>query len=495
MKKIVKFFALLMVCLFVPGCLVNASASGDSDTLVVGTEAAFAPYEFIQNNKIVGIDMDIAQAVADAMGKKLVVKNMDFDGALLAVQQGKVDFVAAGVSVSEERKKTMDFSDYYVDSTEVIVVNKANPGVVGTKDLNGKKIGVQQGNIADIWVSDKENVKAKEVKRYSTFAQAAQDLVNQKIDCIVLDEVPARNLVGENNKLSILEGEENILFSDHYAIAVQKGNEELLEQINSVIEKLKTSQMDEIVQKYTSGGGKDEQKDVQIVDNKKTSLLDKYYDAFFVEHRYKNYLNGLVITIKISFFAILLGTLLGVILAIGTVSAKQNKKLKPLGIVCGLYTTIIRGTPVLVQLLIIYNLIFTSRDSNPILTGAVAFGINSSAYVAEIVRAGIESIDNGQMEAGRSLGFTNAQTMSYIILPQAVKNILPALGNEFIALIKETSIAGYIAVTDLTKAAQYVSSRTFDPLPPLVIAAAFYLVMVVGLTKLLKVLERRMAQE
>lgn len=225
-----------------------------------------------------------------------------------------------------------------------------------------------------------------------------------------------------------------------------------------------------------------------------SELGQRYYDAFLAEGRYNAYLKGLWVTIQISFFAILIGIIIGVLIAMIKVTVADNKKFKWLTFLCNLYTTVIRGTPLIVQLLIIYNLIFTSRDTNPILVGAVCFGINSSAYVAEIVRAGIESLDKGQMEAGRSLGFNHVETMRYIILPQAVKNILPALGNEFIVLIKETSVAGYIAVTDLTKVAQYVASRTFDPLPPLFITALFYLVIVLGLTRLLSYIERRMAQ-
>lgn len=223
-------------------------------------------------------------------------------------------------------------------------------------------------------------------------------------------------------------------------------------------------------------------------------LGERYYDAFIFDNRYESYLSGLKITLEISFFAILIGIIVGILVAVGKVSAHINPVTRVIGFICSLYTTIIRGTPVLVQLLIIYYWIFNSRDANPIVTGAVCFGINSSAYVAEIIRAGIESLDKGQTEAGRSLGFTYVETMLYIVLPQAVRNILPALGNEFISLIKETSIAGYIAVVDLTKAAQLVGTRTYDILPPLIIVAAIYLVIVVGLTRLLGYVERRMSQ-
>lgn len=224
------------------------------------------------------------------------------------------------------------------------------------------------------------------------------------------------------------------------------------------------------------------------------SLGERFYEAFIVEDRYLYYLDGLKVTIIISFLAVLIGVLIGILVAITKVFASNSKKFKWLNYICNGYINIIRGTPVMLQLLIIYNLVFTSRDTNATIVAAICFGINSGAYVAEIVRAGIESIDKGQTEAGRSLGLNGSQTMVLIIMPQAIKNILPALGNEFIVLIKETSVASVIAITDLTNVAKFIGSRTWDVLPPLFIAAAFYLVMVLGLTKILKLLERRMSQ-
>lgn len=218
-----------------------------------------------------------------------------------------------------------------------------------------------------------------------------------------------------------------------------------------------------------------------------------FYDAIIPSHRYIAYLDGLRVTILISLMAILLGIVIGIVVAILKVTA-INYKMRWLSAICNVYINVIRGTPLMVQLLIIYNLVFTSRNTNEIIVGAVCFGINSGAYVSEIIRAGIESIDRGQMEAGRSLGLTYIKTMRLIILPQAIKNILPALGNEFITLIKETSVAGVIAANDLTQQAQYIGSRTWQILPPLVIAAACYLIMVLGLSKLLSVFERRLAR-
>lgn len=224
------------------------------------------------------------------------------------------------------------------------------------------------------------------------------------------------------------------------------------------------------------------------------SFIDGFYNAVIYDQRYLAYLDGLKVTILISLFAIAIGVAIGLLIAVVKVSVSHNFLMKLLKWICNVYTTVIRGTPVMVQLLIIYNLVFTSRNTNAILVGSICFGINSGAYVSEIIRAGIESIDHGQMEAGRSLGFDYIQTMRYIIVPQAVKNILPALGNEFIVLIKETSVAGVIAVTDLTKAAQYIGSTDYNILPPLYVAAACYLIIVLGLTKLQGALERRLSQ-
>lgn len=226
------------------------------------------------------------------------------------------------------------------------------------------------------------------------------------------------------------------------------------------------------------------------------TLYTSFYNALIPEKRYLAYISGVKITLMVALFAVFLGVLIGILEAVVKVSAKNSKNpvMKPLAAFCNFYTTVIRGTPLIVQIMIIYNLIFTARDSNEIIIGTVCFGINSGAYVSEIIRAGIESVAKGQTEAGRSLGFTHIQTMRYIILPQAIKNILPALGNEFIVLVKETSVISVIAVNDLTKMASFIGSRTWDILPPYIIAAAIYLLITMCLTSVLGYFERRMSQ-
>ncbi len=228
-----------------------------------------------------------------------------------------------------------------------------------------------------------------------------------------------------------------------------------------------------------------------------TSIWKDFETAFLVSNRYVAYLDGFKTTLIISFFAVLLGVVAGLILAIIKYTANHMEKniiLTVLNWIANIYIAIIRGTPVYVQLLIIYFIIFAKMDTSPLVAAVICFGINSSAYVAEIIRAGIEAVDAGQMEAGRSLGLGWTQTMVSIIMPQAIKNILPALGNEFIVLIKETAIVGTIAVRDVTKAAQNVGAITYNYLPPLLITAAMYLVVVLILTKLLGMFERRLAQ-
>lgn len=221
-------------------------------------------------------------------------------------------------------------------------------------------------------------------------------------------------------------------------------------------------------------------------------LKKEFILNFIEDNRWKYIVDGLKITLIVTIFAVLIGVLLGFLIAIVRTTHDKTGKLKILNAICRVYLTVIRGTPVVVQLMIIYFIIFGSVDISKVLVAIIAFGINSGAYVAEIFRSGIMSIDNGQFEAGRSLGFNYAQTMMYIIMPQAFKNVLPTLCNEFISLLKETSVSGYIALQDLTKGGDIIRSRTYDAFMPLIAVALIYLTMVMIFTKLVSLLERRL---
>ena len=222
-------------------------------------------------------------------------------------------------------------------------------------------------------------------------------------------------------------------------------------------------------------------------------LMESIRQNSIDEDRWKYLFDGLLTTLLITFFAVLIGLALGFLVAIIRSTYLKTGKLKILNVICKIYLAVIRGTPVVVQLLITYFVIFGSVDISKVLVAILAFGINSGAYVAEIVRGGIMSIDNGQFEAGRSLGLNYRQTMQHIIMPQALKTVLPALANEAIVLLKETSVAGYIAIADLTKGGDIIRSQTFSPFLPLISVALIYLVIVLLLTHLTGKLERRLA--
>ena len=233
-----------------------------------------------------------------------------------------------------------------------------------------------------------------------------------------------------------------------------------------------------------------------------SGLWDSFEKTFIYQDRWRFFWNGLLATLRIAFFAALFGIVLGFLVAAVRSTYEMhlrgkkcrnfgNFMMKFLNVICNIYITIIRGTPAVIQVMIMYFIIF-ANSRNKEFAAVLSFGINSGAYVAEIVRSGIMSIDVGQTEAGRSLGLNFTQTMVHIIIPQAFKNVLPALGNEFIVLLKETSVSGYIALQDLTKGADIIRGRTFDAFMPLFACAAIYLIMVMFFTWLVNKLERRL---
>ncbi len=226
------------------------------------------------------------------------------------------------------------------------------------------------------------------------------------------------------------------------------------------------------------------------------SFAEKFQHNFIADDRWRYLTDGLLVTLKISLFAVMIGIVAGFLIAIlrSTFDTVEKKNVITRGInwILKAYITVIRGTPAVIQLMIIYFVIFASSNVDKVTAACISFGVNSSAYIAEIVRSGIMSVDSGQFEAGRSLGFSHAGTMWHFILPQAFKNILPALGNEFIVLVKETSIAGYIGIVDLTKGGDIIRSRTYEAFLPLIAVAIIYLAIVMFLSMLVGKLERRL---
>lgn len=515
MKRFLLFAAFLTTLLFC-GCEKSNqdhkdAAKDDSTpkTLVMATNAEFPPYEYLEGEYIDGIDPAIVRTIAKRLSSEVKIDNMKFDSVIAAVRFGKADIAASGLTVTEDRKRQVLFSIPYMVAEQLIIVPENSP-IKAKADLKGKRVGVQLGTTGDTYMT--KNIQQPE--RFDNGALAVSALVAGKLDAVVIDNEPAKIYVRKNPGLKILA---EPLTTEFYAFAFNKENTDLCKKFNAELKKMKESgELTEIIRKYKpdyeepSGEyaelAETVEKEAQVAVEKAESGEDQpsfieeikqsFYLNFVKDRRYMYLVRGFLVTLEITVFAVLIGIVIGFLVAIVRSTADQTRNksflLKFLDCLCKIYLTVIRGTPVVVQLLIIYFVIFGAVDVNKVLVAIIAFGINSGAYVAEIFRAGIMSIDRGQMEAGRSLGLSYAQTMQSVIVPQAFKNVLPALGNELIVLLKETSVAGYIALQDLTKGGDIIRSQTYDAFLPLIAVALIYLAVVMLLTYLLGRLERRL---
>lgn len=471
-----------LALLLLPGC-------GDKPAkpkLIMATNATFPPYEFVSGQEIDGIDPAIVRTIAERIGCVLEIQDMSFDSVIPAVQSGKADIAASGITVTEERKKQVNFTLPYVIAEQLIIVPK-DSRITEVKDLKNARVGVQHGTTGDLYMS--QNIK--EPERFANAPVAIAALLAGKLDAVVVDSEPANIFVKQRPQLKLLT---KPLTYEEYAFAVNKNNAELLKKFNTELSRMKDSgELAKIISSYREkNSGKAPGETVSGEKSFLQEIKELFAINFIKDRRYLYLWKGLLITLKITFFATIMGIVIGYAIAVIRSTADQTGKFKIANMFCKLYLTVIRGTPVVVQLLIIYFVIFGSVDINKELVAIIAFGINSGAYVAEIIRGGIMAIDRGQMEAARSLGLSYRQGMQEIIMPQAFKNVLPALGNEFIVLLKETSVSGYIALQDLTKGGDIIRSQTYDAFFPLIAVALIYLMLVILLSNLLTRLERRL---
>ena len=467
MKK--RLWLVFILILLLSGC------SSKKGKLILATEASFAPYEYYDNGKIVGVDIDIAREIAKRLGMDLEIKDIAFDSIINEVKSEKSDIGAAGISYTEERNKEVDFTINYMDSRQVLIVKK-NSFFKSIDDLAGYKVAVQLGTVADNYLT--ENYENIVVVREKKFLAAIQDLIDDKVSGVIMDEIPAKELINDN--LVILD---EAVVTDHYGMIVKKGNTKLLNAANEVIMELKNNgRIDEIMLQHMGVHVKEEE----------YTIVDKFYNSVIYDNRYEYILEGLGNTILIALGAVIIGIILGTMMALIRNIYDTRGKLKLLNYLAKIYITVIRGTPSILQLMIIYYVIFKTTNISIVLVGILAFGINSGAYVAEIGRAGINSFDKGEKEAGYALGLNYGQVMFNIVIPTAIKNILPALGNEFITLVKETSVGAYIGIIELTKASDIIASRTYDYFFPLIIIALIYLCITLILTKLFNKVERKL---
>ena len=499
MKKNRKLSIVLLFLLFttlvfgIMGCSSNSSNDKNKKTLVVGTNAEFAPFEYVdENGNYDGFDIALMKELGNRMGYNIKFSNMEFKSLTASVKTGGIDAAIAGMTITDERKQSVDFTDSYFSATQCIIVNKKSK-VKKIEDLNGKKIGVQEGTTGDLLVTpDKNNKRITDsstiVKRFKKGTDAIVELKNKGVEAVVIDASPAKKFVSMNsNTLKLVKDTES---EENYGIAVTKGNTKLVKEFNSALKEVKKDgTYDKLLDKYIN---KVSTKNDNDSSNVFTKFISRIKNVFITTNGYKLIIKGLWTTIYIAASAVAIGIVLGFIIALMRITEARAGHKTILSRIANIYITALRGTPVIVQLLIMYMVIFKSHLG--IIAAILTFGLNSGAYVAEIIRSGIMAVDNGQMEGGLSLGFTYGQTMRFVIIPQAIKNCLPALGNEFISLIKETSIVGYVAIQDLTKAADFIISRTYETFIPLITIAIIYLIIVLLLTKLLSLMERRLRQ-
>ena len=464
-------------------------------TLIVETSPDFPPFEYLYGQEYTGIDMDIMRAIGYDINYRIEFRQNTFDSIIVSVQQGKCDLGASGFTIDEDRAKQVDFSTPYAEIHQVVVVKEGSP-IQTVDDLKGKTVSVQLGTSGATYAEENLDVTLLQQKEYTI---ALLDVIQGKADCEIVDSTVAEAQVAKNPGLKILD----ILDAptEYYGFIFQKGNSEIYDLVNESLEKLiANGTVDKILQYYADAqyaevpsyySNQEAEDDESSGEGWWAELKDRFHTDFLKNDRYMYIFDGLKNTIVITIVALIIGLILGSVVAMVRSTHDQTGKLKILNAICHVYITVIRGTPVMVQLLLIYYVVFASSD-NGVLIASVAFGLNSGAYVAEVVRSGITAVPKGQMEACRSLGMSNRMAMTNVILPQAIRNILPAIGNESISLLKETSVAGYIGIMDLTRGADIIRGQTYDALLPIIVAAAIYLAIVLVLTYLIRRLERRL---
>lgn len=442
--------------------------------ITIGTAADYPPYEFsVKKNgksKRVGIDIDLGKQLAKDLGVKAKFKVMNFDSLLVALETHKVDVVIAAMSPTPERAKNVDFSKVYYGDHQDIVINKSDASQYKTlKDFKGKTIGAQNGSEQyDLAKQQMKFAKLKGLDRVNNLIIALQ---SHKVDGVVMDSTRAKAFVANNSKLKAINPGFKVSGQQGTAVAIAKNSPELVAAVNKTITKLQKK--DAFNKVFVPRAGK-----YMSTGTKKNTILN--YWTYFAR--------GIEYTLIITVVSVFFGFILGVIFCF--MRRSKNKLLHGISV---FYIEFIRGTPMMVQVMFVYFGIGEIIQSMPaLIAGIIAVSINSGAYVAEIIRSGIQSVDHGQLEASQSLGMSMRKAMRYVIMPQALRNIWPALGNEFITLLKDSSIVSVIGVTELMYQTQLVQSATYKGVLPLFITMMIYFIMTFTLTRLLNFGERKL---
>lgn len=440
--------------------------------LRVGTDATYPPFETVEGDAYSGFDIDLVNAIAKEMNVRARFINSGFDGIFPALQNGTFDAVISSVTITQERKSSMLFTDPYYDSGQLIAVREETQGIAAPDDLKGKTIGVQINTTAQYDLEKREGVT---VNKYNTIDLALLDLQNKRIDAVVGDAPVLKYMIFKSFRGLKTVGRR---FTDEkFGIAVAQGNEDLVQEMNAALKKIKESgEYDQIHEKWF-GEAAERAAETQV---RKTRLQ-------LAKETLPLFLRGIWLTAELAFISLAGGLIIGLLLALARVQSSRLLKAP-----AAAYVEVMRGTPLLVQILFIYFVLPSFGINIPAFwSGIIALTLNSGAYIAEIFRAGILSIDAGQMEAARSLGMTHAQAMRRIILPQTFRRVVPPLTNEAIALLKDSSLVSVIGLTELARTGQELASRNAAPLTIWPMVAIFYLLLTFPLTRIAEYLERR----
>jgi amine acid ABC transporter, permease protein, 3-TM region, His/Glu/Gln/Arg/opine family len=451
-----------------------------SGQIIMGTSAGYPPFESIEiidgKETYVGFDINIAQELATRLGVELVIDNMEFADLLPTLQAGKVDFAIAGIQPTDESRQSVDFTDPYFIDTNVLLTTTANVDKYqSVADLNGKKIAVQQSTMQE---KAAQEIKGAEVVSIPKLLDAVAMVENGTVDAMVIVRTNANAQIKEGKDFAIAEKVEIHDNLEGYAVATQKGNEDLLTYLDDQLKDMKDSGMIQAL--YSKATGEETEETTVIPTQRKT------FDFIFTY--YPLLITGIKNTLLVALFSVAIGSVGGILLAILKLS-----KNKILSTIATMYIDFIRGTPLLIQLyMVAFGLPTLGIRLPALLCGVIALSLNCFAYIAEIIRAGINAVDKGQMEAARSIGMSENLAMKEIILPQAIKNILPALGNEFITVIKESSIVSVTGVMELMFAANTIRGNTFQAFAPLIVTSIIYFAITFIISKILTLLEGKL---
>lgn len=499
-----RLLASLVLVLFLVISIHPAKAD-DNDVLRVGMEAAYAPFNWTQDddsNGAVpiegtsqyanGYDVQVAKKIADKMGKELVVVKTSWSGLIPALTSGKIDLIIAGMSPTEERKLEIDFSDSYYTSEPVLVVRSDSDYAKATSltDFAGAKVTSQQGVYLYNLISQIEGVSQQTAM--GDFAQMRQALQSGIIDAYVSERPDgiSAQLASEDFKMVSLKDGFEVSESDvALAIGMRKGDSKMA-IVNEVLadfpQEEQTKLMDSMIPLQP----------LAEEEGEKLSFLQQAWKIF--TSNWKALLNGTAMTLLISIVGTVVGTLIG--LGIGVFRTAPKAANKALAIVqkiggwlITVYIEVFRGTPMIVQSMVIYYGTAQAFGLNLDRTLAAIFivSINTGAYMSEIVRGGIFAVDKGQFEAATALGFTHGQTMKKIVLPQVIRNILPATGNEFVINIKDTSVLNVISVVELYFSGNTVATQTYQYFQTFTVIAVIYFILTFTVTRILRAVEKR----